>query len=384
MGFASIRKRKAMNPERREAMNTFLREAGWGNAVSSPLPGDASTRHYIRLQRNDTGAMLMDQPQDAEAPQCPPSATPDERRSFGYNAVARLAGADCGRFVAVAEFLRSRKLSAPTVYAADVKNGFVLIEDFGDDLFANVLANGQASEEPELYAAAIDVLSQLHAEGAPPALGIHKPLYAYDETALLAETDLMTEWFIPLALGRPVSEEEQEEHRTLWRSALAPVLAEPAVFVHRDYHAQNLFWLPQRQGVARVGMIDFQDAVAGAPGYDLISLIKDARRDVSVGLAEAMMQRYVKSRRSSDASFNAEACRSQAAAVAAQRNTKIAGIFSRLYMRDGKPRYLSYLPRVWRYLDRDLQHPALAHLKHWYDRKIPAEARHQVIVGEAA
>lgn len=373
-----------MNAERSEAMNTFLREAGWGTAVLSPLPGDASTRRYIRLQREETTAMLMDQPQDAEAPQCPPGATPDERKSLGYNAVARLSGADCGRFVAVAEFLRSRKLSAPTVYAADVKSGFVLIEDFGDDLYANVLADGHASEEPELYAAAIDALAQLHVEGAPPALGNHQPLYAYDETALLAETDLMTEWFIPLALGRAVSEEEQEEHRTLWRTALEPALAEPSVFVHRDYHAQNLFWLPQRQRVARVGMIDFQDAVAGAPGYDLISLVEDARRDVSVELAEAMMHRYVKIRRSSDASFHAEAYRAQAAAVAAQRNAKIAGIFSRLYVRDGKPRYLSYLPRVWSYLDRDLQHPALAHLKHWYDRKIPVEARHQVIVGEAA
>lgn len=384
MGFASIRKRKVMDPERREAMNTFLREASWGNAVSSPLPGDASTRHYIRLQRGDTGAMLMDQPQDAEAPQCPPHAAPNERKSLGYNAVARLAGADCGRFVAVAEFLRSRKLSAPIVYAADIKNGFVLIEDLGDDLYANVLANGRASEEPELYAAAIDALAQLHAEAAPPALGNHKPLYAYDETALLAETDLMTEWFIPLALRRAISEEEREEHRTLWRTALQPALAERAVFVHRDYHAQNLFWLPQRQGAARVGMIDFQDAVAGAPGYDLISLIEDARRDVSLELAEAMMQRYVKLRQSADAAFDAEAYRAQAVVVAAQRNAKIAGIFSRLYMRDGKPRYLSYLPRVWNYLDRDLEHPALADLKRWYDRKISTDARHQVIVVEAA
>jgi aminoglycoside/choline kinase family phosphotransferase len=373
-----------MSPERREAMTTFLREAGWSNAALSPLPGDASTRRYIRLRRGDTGAMLMDQPQDAEVPQCPPSATPDERKSLGYNAVARLAGADCGRFVAVAEFLRNRELSAPTVYAADVKNGFVLIEDLGDDLYANVLANGHASEEPKLYAAAIDALAQLHAEGAPPALGNHKPFYAYDETALLAEIDLMTGWFIPLALGRAISEEEREEHRTLWHNALEPVLEGPAVFVHRDYHAQNLFWLPRRQGAARVGMIDFQDAVAGAPGYDLISLIEDARRDVSVELAEAMMQRYVAIRQSSDARFNAEAYRAQAAIVAAQRNAKIAGIFARLHTRDGKPRYLSYLPRVWGYLDRDLQHPALAHVKRWYDRKIPAEARHQVIVGEAA
>ncbi|HEX3653862.1 MAG TPA: phosphotransferase [Rhizomicrobium sp.] len=372
------------NSERQEAMNQFLRSAGWENAVMSPLPGDASTRRYIRLHRGGESAMLMDQPQDAEAPQSPPNATPDQRRALGYNAVARLAGADCERFVAVADFLRSRGLSAPTVYAADVSNGFVLIEDLGDDLYANALANGHAAEEPDLYGAAIDALAQLHVEAAPPALGNHKPLYTYDETALIAETDLMTEWFIPLALGRKVNEEEQGEHRTLWHEALRPVLSVPSVFVHRDYHAQNLFWLPQREGAARVGMIDFQDAVAGAPSYDLISLIEDARRDVSAGLAEAMTQRYIGARQETHAAFDGDTYRAQAAVIAAQRNAKIAGIFARLHSRDDKPRYLSYLPRVWAYLERDLKHPALAPLKRWYDRKIPAEARHQMIAGEAA
>lgn len=373
-----------MSPERCEAMNTFLQEAGWGRAALSPLPGDASTRRYLRLRREDAGAMLMDQPQGVEAPQCPPDATPEERTALGYNAVARLAGADCERFVAVADFLRNMGLSAPRVYAADVKTGFVLMEDLGDDLYADVLSNGHAGEEHALYAAAIDALAKLHMEAAPPVLGNRKALYAYDETALLAEAALMTEWFIPLALGRGAHEEERDEHRSLWHEALGPVLAASPVFVHRDYHAQNLFWLPQRQEAARVGMIDFQDAVAGAPSYDLISLIEDARRDVPADLAEAMVRRYIAARQNARSSFNAESYRAQAAVMAAQRNAKIAGIFARLYKRDGKPRYLSYLPRVWGYLERDLQHPALAHLKRWYDRKIPAEARHRTIVGEAA
>lgn len=328
--------------------------------------------------------MLMDQPQDAEAPQSPAHATPDQRRALGYNAVARLAGADCGRFVAVADFLRTHGLSAPLVYAADVKKGFVLIEDLGDDLYANVLSNGHAGEEHALYGAAIDALAKLHTEAAPGELSNGKALYAYDETALIAETDLMTEWFIPLALGRNASEDEREEHRTLWREALGRVLAAPSVFVHRDYHAQNLFWLPAREGAARVGMIDFQDAVAGATSYDLISLLEDARRDVSMELAETMTRRYVAARQDADSAFDGDAYRAQAAVVAAQRNAKIAGIFARLYKRDGKPRYLSYLPRVWGYVERDLQHPALTTLKRWYDRKIPAEARHQTIIGEAA
>jgi len=365
-------------------MTEFLRDAGWSDAALSPLPGDASTRRYIRVCRGRQSAMLMDQPQNAEAPQSPLNATPEQRRALGYNAVARLAGADCGRFVAVADFLRARGLSAPNVYAADVKSGFVLIEDLGDDLYATVLSNGRAGEEPALYAAAIDALATLHGETAPAALGNGKPLHAYDETALLAETDLLTEWFIPLALGRVASEEEREEHRTLWRDALRPVLAAPPVFVHRDYHAQNLFWLPERAGAARVGMIDFQDAVAGTTSYDLISLLEDARRDVAPDLAEAMTQRYIEARKKADACFDGDAYRAQAAVIAAQRNAKIAGIFARLYKRDGKPRYLSYLPRVWGYLERDLTHPALGGLKRWYGRKIPGEARRQTITGEAA
>lgn len=373
-----------MSPERENAMQDFLRSAGWSGAVLSPLPGDASTRRYIRLHRSGTSAMLMDQPQDAEAPQSPPNATTEQRRALGYNAVARLAGADCGRFVAIANFLCSRGLSAPAVYAADTKNGFVLIEDLGDDLYANALANGHAAEEPELYSTAIDALAQLHTEAAPPALGNHTPFYAYDETALVAETDLLTEWFIPLALGRNASDDGYDEHRALWRDVLWPVLASPSVFVHRDYHAQNLFWLPEREGAARVGMIDFQDAVAGTTSYDLISLLEDARRDVAPELREAMIQRYIEARQRSDAAFDGDAYRAQAAVIAAQRNAKIAGIFARLYRRDGKPRYLSYLPRVWSYLESDLQHPALAPLKRWYDRRIPAEARHQAITGEAA
>lgn len=373
-----------MTPERREAMVDFLHDAGWGAAALATLPGDASTRHYFRLRRNDTRALLMDQPQDAEAPQCPSNATAEQRRVLGYNAVARLAGADCGRFIAAAEYLRSKGLSAPEIYAADESQGFVLIEDLGDNLYASALLNGHAGEEHALYGAAIDALAKLHTEGAPSSLGHNKLLYAYDETALLAETDLMTEWFMPVALGRGATEDERHEHRALWREALSPVLTSPAVFVHRDYHAQNLLWLPTREGPARAGMIDFQDSVAGPKSYDLISLLEDARRDVPAEFANAMMARYIARMRGAGHSVDEEAYKAEAATMAAQRNAKIAGIFARLYKRDGKPRYLSYLPRVWGYLDRDLRHSALRPLKLWYDRKIPVEARHRAPIGEAA
>lgn len=357
-----------MPAERSQEMQAFLKSAGWGGATISPLSGDASTRRYFRVAQGGRKAMLMDQPQQAETPAAAANATPQERRALGYNAVARLAGADCARFVATANFLRAQGLSAPEIYAADPARGFVLIEDLGDDLYADILSNG--ADEGELYGTAVDALAKLHRESAPALLPPDKALHAFDEAALIAETDLMTEWFLPTALGRAASAEETEEHRGRWREVLKPVLAAPPVFVHRDYHAQNLIWLPEREGLARVGLIDFQDAVAGTKSYDLISLIEDARRDVSPALAEEMTQRYIAA-----AGVDAARHRAEMAVMAAQRNAKIAGIFARLHKRDGKPRYLGYLPRVWNYLNRDLEHPVLAPLKAWYDRAIPMAAR---------
>jgi N-acetylmuramate 1-kinase len=361
-----------MAAERDEAREAFLKSAGWGDAARAPLPGDASTRRYVRLDRGGAKAMLMDQPQSAETPAAPANATPEARRALGYNAVARLAGADCARFVAAANFLRGQGLSAPEILAADPASGFVIIEDLGDALYADMV---DAGNEAQLYGAAADVLARLHAARAPAVLRPDKDLHAYDETALLAETDLLTEWFLPLALGRTAELDEIEEHRALWRAALAPVLKSDSVFVHRDYHAQNLLWLPDRAGAARVGLIDFQDAVAGSKAYDLISLVEDARRDVAPDIAAATTAHYLDAMARQGTPVDAEDFRGQMAVMAAQRNAKIAGIFARLFKRDGKARYLSYLPRVWGYLNRDLDHLALADVKAWYDRTIPREKR---------
>jgi aminoglycoside/choline kinase family phosphotransferase len=349
----------------------FLARSGWGAAKVTPLPGDASTRHYARLTAEGRSALLMDQPQHAEAPPAPEHAGTAERQALGYNAVARLAGADTRRFAAVAEHLRHRGLAAPQIHAADHAQGFVVLEDFGDTLYADVLAHG-ASEAP-LYKAAVEVLAKLHAEAAPARLGAGMPLYEYDETALLAETDLLTEWFLPLALGRPATEGEQAEHRALWRATLLP--PEERVLVHRDYHAQNLMWMPERHGFGRVGLIDFQDAVAGPRAYDLVSLTEDARRDVSPALAELATAHYLDAARSHGARLDEARFRTEMAVMAAQRNAKIVGIFARLYKRDAKPRYLALLPRVWGHLERDLSHPALAQLAAWYDRTIPKHRR---------
>ena len=385
----------------------FLRRAGWEGADIAPLPGDASTRHYARLHLGGESAMLMDQPQGAETAVAPPDASEAARRALGYNAVARLAGADCRRFTAAAEFLRGRGLGAPAIYAADYPRGLLLLEDLGDALFTDVIPQGVPEEQ--LYKAAVEVLAKLHQESAPeflpppafadprasyvrtlPLLTLpHQranarareadlaplPLFVYDEIALIAETDLMLEWLLPLALGRKATEEEYREHRALWHVALDAIGDSDRVFVHRDYHAQNLLWLPEREGLARIGLIDFQDAVAGSRAYDLISLVEDARRDVAPELAETATAHYLATMQAQGTPLDEARFRAEMAVMAAQRNAKIVGIFARLYARDGKRRYLGYLPRVWRYLEHDLEHPLMAGLRAWYDRNIPKARR---------
>jgi aminoglycoside/choline kinase family phosphotransferase len=273
----------------------------------------------------------------------------------------------------VSDWLRGLGLAAPEIHAADCANGFIILEDLGDDLFADVLAKG--GDETALYQAAVEVLAKIHAADSPASLPAGKPLFDYDTVALIAETDLLIEWFLPLALGRVATDAEIAEHRALWGAALAGIGASRRVFVHRDYHAQNLLWLPGRDGVARVGLIDFQDAVAGSAAYDLISLVEDARRDVSPELAQAATAHYLAAMKAQGTPQDEAAFRHEMAVMAAQRNAKIVGIFARLYKRDGKPRYLALLPRVWGYLERDLAHPALADLRAWYDRVIVRDKR---------
>jgi aminoglycoside/choline kinase family phosphotransferase len=362
-----------MDDARQTARMDFLESAGFGDARLEALPGDASTRRYFRVSGGGRIAMLMDQRQADEAPAAPLHATAEERHALGYNAVARLAGGDCARFVAVAEYLRERDLSAPEIYDADAAEGFVLMEDLGDTLYTDVLDRG--GSEGELYRVAVDALARLHGEAAPRELVKGKPLHSYDEVALLAETDLLTQWYLPLMRGAPTTPDEADEHRALWRAALARLPGEASYFVHRDFHAQNLLWLPQRSGAGRAGLIDFQDAVAGAASYDLVSLLEDARRDVSPELREAMIAHYLAERNLRGRHIDADAFDAAFALMAAQRNAKIVGIFARLYVRDAKPRYLGYLPRVWAHLTRDLEHPVLAPLKAWYDRTIPPDRR---------
>lgn len=354
--------------DRSEARRTFLSAAGWSAAQIHPLAGDASTRSYQRLILGERRALLMDAPPTAESAACPPDASVDERRRLGYNALARLAGPNLNAFTAIAETLRGAGLSAPEVFAADPAHGFALIEDLGDALYVHAIE--AFANEPILYEAAVDALLQLAAANPPaPATEAYRML-DYDRAALQAEVALLIEWCWPLKTGGDAPPSLQADYFAAWTPALT-ALSAPSMLVLRDYHAENLIWLPDRKGAARVGVIDFQDALFGAPAYDLVSLLEDARRDVSPDLAEAMIRRYCAG---AGGGFDEESFRRDYAILGAQRNAKILGIFARLYKRDGKPRYLDFLPRVEAHFRDDLRHPALANVKAFFEQHLPESA----------
>lgn len=365
-----------MSDARDAEIAAFLTQAGWGAAERNPIPGDASTRSYERIGLKGRTALVMNQPQKAEAAPCPPDADAAARAALGYNAQARLAGADVRRFAAVASHLNRHGISAPVILAENAEAGLLLIEDFGDGIYARLIENGH--DPILLYETAIDALLQLHRVPAPATLPHAKgdlPFLTYDTVALGVETELLPEWHGRLVFGQAMEDEALQSYREAWASLLPLVQPEKPVMVLRDYHAENLLWLPARHTAARAGVIDFQDALAGHPAYDLISLLEDARRAVDPALRGAMMERYVAGRTAAPGAFDREEFLAAAAILSAQRNAKIAGIFARLHLRDGKPRYLNFLPRVWRYLEDDLKHPVLAPVAAWFERHIPADKR---------
>lgn len=363
--------------DRKDLLHEFLTGAGWSTGQRSPLAGDASTRRYERLIGPKGRAVLMDAPPGAEAPSCPPDASVAERQTLGYNALARLAGPDTAPFVAIGHWLNGLGLSAPRVLAADLTHGFLLLEDLGDTLFTKVVGRGARSTD--LYRAAVDILVDLHDQTPPAQLplpdGGHVQLSLYDETALRAEVNLLIEWFLPVITGKPVSDAVRRSYEAAWDSAFDHVVDPKPVLVLRDYHADNLIWLPERDGVARVGLLDFQDGVIGARAYDLVSLLQDARRDVPQALGQDMLSYYCRRVAARDPAFDESVFRVTYAALGAQRNAKIVGIFARLFRRDGKAQYLPYLPRVWRYLEADLNHDALVEIKSWFDAHVPPRFR---------
>jgi aminoglycoside/choline kinase family phosphotransferase len=358
----------------REALKAeFLRTAGFGDARRERLGGDASTRLYERLYRGDGSRfILMDQAPALESVVCPPAATEAERIALGYNAAARLAAGSVAAFVTTAGFLRHLGLSAPQIHAYDVEAGLAVLEDLGDGLFATLIAQGQ--DERPLYEAAVDVQVAMQAETPPDVLtddGVAWPLLTYDTLALKIATDTFLEWW-PQFAGLPAfGEAAVADWDALWAPVWVRGEAGASVFTHRDYHAQNLLWLPERQGVARVGLLDFQDALKAHPAWDLLHLLQDARRDVSPELESAMLDRFLAARPELDR----EGFIADYRALAASNAARILGrVFARQTIL-GRPQYREYMPRTWRYLERNLEDPALFGLKAWFDRHVPADAR---------
>jgi len=344
----------------------FLSLAGWGDATANPLAGDASTRRYLRLHKNDRSAVLMIAPPNAESAPCPKDASPEARRTLGYNACARLAGPNLNAFTAIASALRDAGLSAPGIYADDPEQGLALIEDFGDDLFTRVVGT---MDEAQLYKAAIDVLVALRNNPPSRPSTDAYSMMDYDATALLAEVELLTQWYWPLKKGAEAPNDICAEYNDIFQN-ITTTLSPPHSFVLRDYHAENLLWMPERHGVQKVGLIDFQDGLYGAAAYDVVSLLEDARRDVPPKLAAAMFDHYCNNARA-DSNFNREAFLNDYAILATQRNAKILGIFARLAKRDHKPRYLDLLPRVEAHFRNDLERPGLERLRQFFATHIP-------------
>jgi N-acetylmuramate 1-kinase len=342
--------------ERSEALSRLLAETGFAGAERAPLAGDASTRRYERLALGARRAMLMDAPPSAESAPCPPGATPAERRTLGWNATSRLAASRVEAFAAVAAHLESLGLSPPHIYGVDCAAGYAVIEDLGDALYARVIAES-AADEVALYEEAARVLAHVHAAPIPARLqgpgGASWPLLDYDALALEVNADLFVEW-LPRAAEVRVDDAARARWEQVRDALIVKALGLPRALTIRDYHAENLIWLPEREGLKRVGLLDFQDAVRGWRAWDFAMLLHDARRDVSPAAVEAAIRAYLDATGSSDAEF-----RRELAVLGALNALRILGVFARLAARDGKQRYLSFMPREWGHLARALEHPAL-------------------------
>ena len=339
------------------AIASFLQRAGWQDASAHAIAGDASTRSYQRLDQNDQSAILMIAPPGAETSACPPGADEATRTRLGYNACARLAGPNLHAFVEVANLLRGIDLSAPEIYAFDARAGLALIEDLGDRIYAREMSNG--ADEAALYLHALDALARLHdAKPTPPSNDAYH-MMSYDRLALGAEVMLLPQWYYPLKTGRAASDDLCNEYREIFGSIIES-LSTPQDIVLRDYHAENLLVLPERNGIAQVGIIDFQDALIGHAAYDIASILEDARRDVDQDFAASALEHYLAQRQTP---VDRDAFHHDYGILAAQRNAKILGIFARLAKRDNKPHYLSFLPRVERLFAADLARPPLTPLR---------------------
>lgn len=331
----------------------------------SYLQGDASARSYARLTGTPARQLLMDMPRQPDGPVIRDGKT--------YSEIAHLAE-DAAPFVAIASALNEAGLAAPEISAFDPGRGLALIEDFGDLTFAAAMNNGVPQDE--LWHAAADVLVHLRRTPPKPTVtvtsGVSHAIPAYDCSVMSAEIDLLCDWYWPQTKHMPIGEPDRDCFHRLWAPLIEQVATHPdnpdtSAWVLRDFHSPNLLWMPERAGLARVGVIDFQDAQIGHAAYDLVSLSLDARLDVPRSLHEALLNKYCAAVGANEPGFDEAAFKFAVSILGAQRNTKILGIFARLSMRDGKHDYLRHIPRIKSYLGWCLEHPGLAELRAWYD-----------------
>ncbi len=356
-----------------ELMAFLARQERWRGARITYLQGDASTRTYARLSAADGMAILMDAP---IVPDGPPI-----REGKSYSRIARLAENMVRPFAAIGAALKDAGLSTPAVEAFDLDKGILLIEDLGDRLFTSEVAAG--GSQSELWRAAVDALVRLRTLPRPSSLplpdGSAYALPRRDRAAFEIEIELMLDWYWPATKGGPPSPQVRAEFMDLWSPVITRLLALPAGWFLRDYHSPNLMWLPERQGVARVGILDFQDALAEHFAFDLVSLLQDARTSVSPELEDELFNHYCAKVAVGERAFDRTAFAAAYADFGTQRNTRLLGLWLRLLKRDGKPHYLQNIPRTWGYLERNLREPALAALAAWYDRHFPPRLRnHQL------
>lgn len=339
----------------------FLSDADYLDIIRYPLMGDASARSYEFISHDDEQLLLMNAP---ALPDGPPI-----KDGKPYSKIAHLAE-DVTAFVAIDELIRAKGFAAPTIKAQNLDEGLLLIEHFGDE----GIIDENRIPIAERYMAAIEFLAALHAcefnDKVMLKSGQAYQIPSYDEEAILIEVDLLLKWYAPSQSGSKINDEDAFHFDKLWRGYAQKIQSYEKTLVMRDYHSPNILWRARETGLDRIGVIDFQDAVIGPTAYDVASLAQDARVDVSLELETQLVNHYIECRMAQNNAFDETIFRESYAIMAAQRATKILGIFIRLNERDGKPAYLKHLPRMQDYIQRSLQHPVLEPYKNWLETVI--------------
>lgn len=344
------------DPNRGAQMTAFLANAGWDRARIHWFDQDASTRRYARLtQPSGETAILMDAPRIEDDP-CTPDMTLAQRQANGWNAMTRLAASRVDAFVLIADHLRQAGLRAPKILAHDAPLGLAILEDFGEKReFARLIEKGMA--EVPLYEQAAQDLAKLHRAAQPTLLSNGKdewPVLEFDHIALGANADLFADWFHIYDDTARMTDADRARWEQVRDNLIEQAVAFPREFTLRDYHAENLLWLPDE----RIGLLDFQDAVIGWDAWDMAMLTQDARREVSTDAADTAIRTYLAETEKDEAEF-----RERLAVIGTLNALRIAGVFARLMKRDGKPRYEAFMPRQKLMLARNLEHPSASEMR---------------------